>query len=114
MTETQTLTGSDLPAELLRFAKFENVSIAFAQGYRSTAMLLAGWLGAQPRLVVLGQKRPEPPDIRAHQALRTLSRMLPPDGVDIQHEASLCAAKASFRHFGGEKIDEEESIGSAA
>ena len=24
--ETQTLTGSDLPAELLRFAKFENVT----------------------------------------------------------------------------------------
>ena len=24
--ETQTLTGADLPAELLRFAKFENVT----------------------------------------------------------------------------------------
>jgi glucose-6-phosphate dehydrogenase assembly protein OpcA len=37
----------DHPAAHHHFGKIENVSVTFAQGYRSTAMLLAGWLGAQ-------------------------------------------------------------------
>jgi glucose-6-phosphate dehydrogenase assembly protein OpcA len=37
----------DHPASQHRFKEFESVAIDFAPGYRSTALLLAGWLAAQ-------------------------------------------------------------------
>ncbi len=37
----------DHPASLHHFAEIENAQIDFAPGFRSTALLLAGWLGAQ-------------------------------------------------------------------
>jgi glucose-6-phosphate dehydrogenase assembly protein OpcA len=37
----------DHPAAHHHFSKIENVSITYASGYRSTAVLLAGWLAAQ-------------------------------------------------------------------
>lgn len=37
----------DHPASQSRFKEIENVEIDFAPGYRSTALLLAGWLAAQ-------------------------------------------------------------------
>lgn len=37
----------DHPASHHRFAKIDNVRIDFAPGFRSTALLFAGWLGAQ-------------------------------------------------------------------
>ena len=85
--ETQTLTGTDLPAELLRFAKFENVTQIVVG--RSRGGFLSELLRRSLPHELVRRRRTSP-------SIWSPARPMPPSGATLFSLAQTCRALRSF------------------
>jgi glucose-6-phosphate dehydrogenase assembly protein OpcA len=85
----------DHPRSHCRFAEIESMQIDFAPGYRSTALLLAGWLAAQLHWTLEKSSKDNALSFR-NQSNKTIQVQLGENGGE---PISRCALKCSSREF---------------
>jgi glucose-6-phosphate dehydrogenase assembly protein OpcA len=94
----------DSPASQARFNEIETVEIDFAPGYRSTALLLSGWLAAQLHWTIEKKAKPEALSFR-NEAGKTIEVSLQEKAGEPIGRCAIRAGTLEFRVTHAENVD---------